>query len=90
MGKRIICKQCGAVNALGQMSESEEIVPCEISKDLDWFLPMKRITSEKGEMTYMDQQGKLMTREQYIQTHNLDPEIAQKMMKRHIGEYVGD
>ena len=90
MSKKTICKQCGAVNALGQISESEEIVPCELSKDLDWFLPMKRITSEKREMMYMDQQGKLMTREQYIQTHNLDPEIAHEKMKCHIGKYVGD
>jgi len=89
MDKKVICKQCGAVNNLGQMSESEEVVPCEISKDLDWFLPMKRIASENGEISYMDQHGVQMTREQYIQTHNLDPEIAQEKMKCHIGVYVG-
>ena len=88
--KRIICKQCRTVNTLRQISESEENVTCEISKDLDWFLPMKRITSEEGKTMYMDQQGKLMTREQYIQTHDLDPEIAQEKMKYHIGVYVGD
>ncbi len=90
MVKKIICQQCGTVNVLGKISEDKEIVPCEVSKNLDWFLPMKKTISEAGEAVYIDQQGKPLSREQYIQNHNLDPEIAQEKMKHHVGVYVGD
>jgi hypothetical protein len=90
MCKRIICQQCGALNVLSEKSNNCEIIPCEIPKDLDWVLPMKKTITAEGEEIFIDQQGKPMSREQYIQTHNLDPAIAQEMMKYHVGVYVGD
>jgi hypothetical protein len=88
--KKIICQQCGSVNILNQEPKNKEIIPCELPRDLDWFIPMQKITSETDEPVYVDQQGRPMTRERYIHVHNLDPEIAQEKMKVHIGLYVGN
>lgn len=88
--KKIICKQCGSVNNLGQISEYDDIVSCDVSEDLEWFLAMDIKKSESGELIYIDQKGRTMSRDEYIKIHKLDPEIAENKMKHHIAVYLGD
>jgi len=88
--RRAICKQCGAVNISDENSEDGKFISCDIPKDLDWFLPMQRTISEDGEIVYMDQRGKRMSREQYISEQNVDPEIAYDRMRHHVGIHLKD
>lgn len=88
--KIVICKQCGSVNFLGEIPETGDIVPSKTSDNLDWFIPMQRKVLDDGRVVYLDQEGTEMTREQYIENYYLDPEIAHKKMKHHIGVYLKD
>lgn len=87
---KIICKQCGSVNAIDEPREDNDFVSSRLLEDFDWFMPMKKTTSSKGEPVYANQDGILMSREEYILKFNIDPEIAHAKMRSHIGMKLVD
>lgn len=89
--KSVICKQCGTKLWLGKIENNEaELVECFLPRDFVYIEPMKKLGMPSGLKYYIDQAENILTWEQYIKTHNIDPEISIAKMRPLTGMYVGD
>lgn len=89
--KTTICAQCGTKLHLGEILDNDiEHVGCVLPRDFVYIEPMNRLVMPSGKTYYIDQAENVLTREQYIKTHNIDPEISIVKMRPLTGMYVGD
>jgi hypothetical protein len=89
--KIAICQQCGTKNHLGEILDNDvELVESYLPRDFVYIEPMQRLDMPSGKKYYIDQAENILTREQYIKTHNIDPEISIEKMRPLTGIYVGD
>lgn len=89
--KTTICPQCGTKIHLGKIIDNDiEHVDGYFPRDFVYIEPMQKLTMPSGLNYYVDQTENVLTREQYIKTHNIDPEISIAKMRPLTGMYVGD
>jgi len=88
--KIVICQQCGTKNHLGEILDNDvELISSALPRDFVYIEPMQKLGMPSGKKYYVDQAENVLTREQYIKTHNIDPEISIEKMRPLTGMYVG-
>lgn len=85
-----VCGVCGAVNVIPQIPEaSDEPLGCLAPTGFEWKMPAGKIGNEILGYKYVTAQGSHLTRDEYIKSFGVDPEIALKYMRAHRGVKVG-
>jgi hypothetical protein len=78
---KTICPQCGAVSEIKSGSPSEDWLECVLPTGFEWRLPAGKIEMATGAVFYIDAVGNKMTREEYLERYNIDPEVAYQNMR---------
>ncbi|MCX8207422.1 MAG: hypothetical protein N3G75_06280 [Methanothrix sp.] len=90
MPKEFVCSVCGAVNVVPQISEAaDEPLSCLAPTGFEWQLPAGKIGNPVFGFKYITAQGTQMTREEYLATFKIDPEVALQFMRSHRGVKFG-
>jgi hypothetical protein len=84
---KFICKNCGSVNekekeVLTDPDYSQEDWLCDLPLGFEWILPVGKITPVVGSPLYVSSLGGNLTREEYLETYFIDPEIAYQLMRQ--------
>lgn len=87
--KEFVCKNCGAVNVVPPVEAYDDPLGCLAPTGFEWQLPAGRMEDAMGRVWYTTAQGTRMTREEYLETFKLDPEIAMRYMRSHRGVRFG-
>lgn len=88
--KEFVCPVCGAVNVVPVYTGvSDEELGCLAPTGFEWTLPTGKNGNPITGFEYVTAQGTHMTREEYIQTFGVDPEIALQYMRCHKGVRIG-
>lgn len=88
---KFICKNCGSVNekdreVLLDPDYGEGDWLCELPTNFEWVLPVGKITPIVGVPLYVSALGGNLTRSEYIERYNVDPEIAYQLMRKEAGK----
>ena len=91
--KKFICKNCGIVNEVSKEALTEALkddeddwLQCTIPEGFEWSLPAGKITPIIGEPIYISAVGEHLSYDQYLETYNIDPEIAYNLMRGKINK----
>ncbi|MDD1760804.1 MAG: hypothetical protein LUQ59_01090 [Methanothrix sp.] len=86
--KKFICKNCGAVSEISKEAltealkdEEDDWLQCTLPEGFEWSLPAGKITPIVGEPIYISATGEHLSYDQFIETYNIDPEIAYNLMR---------
>jgi hypothetical protein len=81
--KKIICKNCGAVNEVSDRSlaEEDDWLQCAIPEGFEWNLPAGKITPIIGDPIYISAMGEHLSYQAYLDEYGVDPEIAYHLMR---------
>ena len=81
--KKIICKNCGAVNEVSDqaLAEDDDWLPCIIPEGFEWILPAGKITPIIGDPIYISGFGEQLSYQAYLDKYGIDPEIAYRLMR---------
>jgi hypothetical protein len=86
--KKFVCKNCGTVNEVSKEAlaealndEEEDWLQCTIPEGFEWTLPAGKITPIIGDPIYISAMGEHLSYDQYLETYNIDPEIAYNLMR---------
>jgi hypothetical protein len=92
MNIKFICKNCGSVNA----KDKEVLLDPEYSQEdwlcddfplgFEWILPVGKITPIIGSPIYVSSLGGNLSRSEYLERYNVDPEIAYQLMRKDKGK----
>lgn len=82
--KKAICPVCGTIVQIDEetINESTDWLPCLLPTNFEWKLPAGKIQSIIGETVYISADGLHLSRDQYIEKYNIDPELALKNMRK--------
>lgn len=80
--KEFVCTNCGAVNVIPRAETYDAPLDCLAPTGFEWKLPAGKIGNPIIGYQYVTAQGSYMTREEYIATFKIDPEIALEYMRR--------
>jgi hypothetical protein len=88
---KFICKNCGSVNekdrdVLLDPDYSQEDWLCDLPLGFEWILPAGKITPIVGEPLYVSSLGGNLSRNEYLERYNVDPEIAYELMRKDAGK----
>ena len=85
--KKFICKNCGALNVASEsdIKSDSDWLQCELPQGFEWVLPAGKITPVIGEPIYISGFGEHLSREEYLDKHGIDPEIAYNLMRGNSG-----
>jgi hypothetical protein len=88
---KFICKNCGSVNekdkeVLLDPAYSPEDWLCDLPLSFQWVLPVGKITPIVGNPVYVSSQGGNLSRHEYLERYNVDPEIAYQLMRKDKGK----
>ena len=82
--KKIICKNCGAVNEVSARSLAEDDdnwLQCALPEGFEWNLPAGKITPIIGDPIYISAMGEHLSYLAYMDEYGVDPEIAYNLMR---------
>ena len=84
---KFICKNCGSVNekekeVLTDPDYSQGDWLCDLPLGFEWILPVGKITPVVGSPLYVSSLGGNLSREEYLETYFIDPEIAYQLMRQ--------
>jgi len=84
---KVICGNCGCVNekdreVLLNPDYSSDDWLCELPANFEWILPVGKISPIVGSPLYVSSLGGSLSRKDYIERYNLDPEIAYQLMRK--------
>jgi hypothetical protein len=87
---KFICKNCGSVNekdkeVLLDPEYSPDDWLCDLPLSFQWILPVGKITPIVGNPVYVSSQGGNLSRHEYLERYNVDPEIAYQLMRKDKG-----
>jgi hypothetical protein len=88
---KFICKNCGSVNekdkeVLLNPEYSPEDWLCDLPLGFEWILPVGKITPVVGNPIYVSSMGGNLSRSEYLERYNVDPEIAYQLMRKDKGK----
>jgi hypothetical protein len=88
---KFICKNCGSVNekdkeVLLDPDYDQEDWLCDLPLSFEWILPVGKITPIVGSPLYVSSQGGNLSRSEYLERYNVDPEIAYQLMRKDKGK----
>ncbi|HNX39583.1 MAG TPA: hypothetical protein PKK11_03290 [Methanothrix sp.] len=88
---KFICKNCGSVNekekeALLDPDYSQADWLCDLPLGFQWVLPVGKISPVVGSPLYVSSIGGNLSREEYLERYNIDPEIAYQLMRQDKGD----
>lgn len=81
--KEFVCPVCGAVNVVPRemVSSSDAPLDCLAPTGFEWTLPAGKVGNPVTGYKYITAQGTHMTREEYLATFRIDPELALNFMR---------
>ena len=59
---------------------------CDLPLSFQWVLPVGKITPIVGNPVYVSSQGGNLSRNEYLERYNVDPEIAYQLMRKDKGK----
>jgi len=88
---KFICKNCGSVNekdkeVLLDLDYSTEDWLCDLPLNFEWILPVGKISPIVGSPLYVSSMGGNLSRNEYLEKYNVDPEIAYQLMRKDKGK----
>ncbi|OPY54131.1 MAG: hypothetical protein A4E49_01176 [Methanosaeta sp. PtaU1.Bin112] len=85
--KKFICNNCGALNVATEadLKSDGDWLKCTLPQGFEWILPAGKITPVIGEAIYISGLGEHLSREEYLNKHGIDPEIAYNLMRGNSG-----
>jgi hypothetical protein len=85
--KKFICRNCGTVNEVSTEvlnEDGDDWLECALPQGFEWILPAGKITPVLGEPIYISAMGEQLSYQAYLDTYNVDPEIAYHLMRGRI------
>jgi hypothetical protein len=81
--KKIICKNCGAVNEVSDqaLAAHGDWLECALPDGFEWILPAGKITPIIGDPIYISAIGEHLSYEAYLAEYGIDAEIAYRLMR---------
>ena len=81
--KKIICKNCGAVNEVSDqaLAEDDDWLQCALPEGFEWSLPAGKITPIIGDPIYISAMGENLSYQAFLDEYGVDPEIAYNLMR---------
>ena len=82
--KKIICKNCGAVNEVSERvlaEDDDDWLQCALPEGFEWNLPAGKITPIIGDPIYISAMGEHLSYQAYLDEYGVDPEIAYLLMR---------
>jgi hypothetical protein len=82
--KKIICKNCGAVNEVSDKSlaeDDDDWLQCALPEGFEWSLPAGKITPIIGAPIYISAMGEHLSYQAFLDEYGVDPEIAYNLMR---------
>jgi len=82
--KKVICKNCGAVNEVSDQAlaeDDDDWLPCILPEGFEWTLPAGKITPIIGDPIYISGFGEQLSHQAYLDKYGIDPEIAYQLMR---------
>ena len=82
--KKIICKNCGAVNEVSDRvlaEDDDDWLQCALPEGFEWNLPAGKITPIIGDPIYISAMGEHLSYQAYLDEYGVDPEIAYRLMR---------
>jgi len=88
---KFICKNCDSVNEkdkerLLDPEYSQEDWLCDLPMSFEWILPVGKISPIVGSPMYVSSLGGNLSRSEYLERYNVDPEIAYQLMRKDKGK----
>ena len=88
---KIICKNCGSVNekdkeVILDSEYSQEDWLCDLPMGFEWILPVGKISPIIGSPLYVSSLDINLSRSEYLEKYNVDPEIAYQLMHKDNGK----
>jgi hypothetical protein len=88
---KFICKNCGSVNekdkeVLLDPEYNQEDWLCDLPMSFEWILPVGKISPIVGSPIYVSSLGGNLSRSEYLERYNVDPEIAYQLMRQEKGK----
>lgn len=80
--KEFICGECGAVNVVPRDMSNPDACGCLSPTGFEWCLPAGVVESVSGQKIYTTAQGTKMSREEFVKTFGVDPEIMLARMRK--------
>lgn len=80
--KEFVCPACGAVNVIPREMSSDAPLDCLAPTGFEWRMPAGKIGNPLTGFQYITAQGTQMSREEYLATFRIDPEIALQYLHR--------
>ncbi|MDD4162244.1 MAG: hypothetical protein PHW87_07165 [Methanothrix sp.] len=92
---KFICKNCGSVNekdkeVLLDPDYSTEDWLCDLPLNFEWILPVGKISPIVGSPLYVSAMGGNLSRSEYLERYNVDPEIAYQLMRKDKGKSLAN
>lgn len=88
---KFVCKNCGSVNEkdkdiiLDPEYDQEDWL-CDLPLGFEWILPVGKISPIVGSPLYVSSMGGSLSRAEYLEKYNVDPEIAYQLMRKDKGK----
>jgi hypothetical protein len=88
---KFVCKNCGSVNekdkdVILDPEYDQEDWLCDLPLGFEWILPVGKISPIVGSTLYVSSMGGSLSRAEYLEKYNVDPEIAYQLMRKDKGK----